>query len=54
MAAKSLCEELKRRKYYTDTANFSLKCKQCGKGLKGEKEAVGHAKLTGHGDFGEV
>uniref|UniRef100_V5EQE8 Ubiquitin thioesterase OTU n=1 Tax=Kalmanozyma brasiliensis (strain GHG001) TaxID=1365824 RepID=V5EQE8_KALBG len=53
-AAKELCKELKRRRYYTDTASFSLKCKQCGKGLTGEKEAVQHAKQTGHGDFGEV
>nr|CDI56637.1 cysteine protease [Melanopsichium pennsylvanicum 4]SNX87797.1 related to OTU1 \ len=53
-AAKELCAELKRKKYYTDTANFALKCKNCGKGLKGEKEAVEHAKSTGHGDFGEV
>ena len=37
-AAKELCRELKRRRYYTDTASFSLKCKQCGKGLTGEKE----------------
>lgn len=53
-AAKELVKELKRRRYYTDTANFSLKCKTCGKGLTGEKEAVEHAKSTGHGDFGEV
>lgn len=54
VAARRLCDELKRRRYYTDTANFSLRCKQCGTALKGEKEAVEHAKTTGHGDFGEV
>ena len=53
-AAKQLCTDLKQRKYYTDTANFALKCKTCGKGLTGEKQAVEHAKQTGHGDFGEV
>ncbi|GAC94272.1 cysteine protease [Pseudozyma hubeiensis SY62] len=53
-AAKQLCQELKRRKYYTDTASFSLKCKTCGTKLTGEKQAVQHAKETGHGDFGEV
>ncbi|SPO30474.1 related to OTU1  len=52
--AKELCEELKRRRYYTDTSSFSLKCKVCGTGLKGEKGALEHAKQTGHGDFGEV
>ncbi|TKY87541.1 hypothetical protein EX895_003555 [Sporisorium graminicola] len=53
-AAKEVCRELKRRRYYTDTASFSLKCKTCGTKLTGEKEAVQHAKQTGHGDFGEV
>ncbi|CBQ71351.1 conserved hypothetical protein [Sporisorium reilianum SRZ2] len=53
-AAKEVCRELKRRRYYTDTASFTLKCKTCGTKLTGEKEAVQHAKQTGHGDFGEV
>ncbi|KAN0064877.1 ubiquitin-specific protease otu1 [Thecaphora frezii] len=53
-AAKQLCDELKKRRYYTDTATFTLKCKVCGQGVQGEKEAVQHAKQTGHGDFGEV
>lgn len=53
-AAQELCKELKKRRYYTDTSNFSLKCKVCGMGLKGEREAVKHAAATGHGDFGEV
>ncbi|CDU24320.1 related to OTU1-deubiquitylation enzyme [Sporisorium scitamineum] len=53
-AAKQVCRELKRRRYYADTASFSLKCKTCGTNLTGEKEAVQHAKQTGHGDFGEV
>lgn len=53
-AARKLCEELKRRKYYTDTSSFTLKCGQCGERLRGEKEALGHARQTGHGEFGEV
>ncbi|SPO37617.1 related to OTU1  len=53
-AATKLCDELKKRRYYTDTATFTLCCKICGKGVKGEKEAVQHAKQTGHGDFGET
>lgn len=38
---------------FTDTANFSLRCLVCQQGLKGEKEAVEHAKATGHQNFGE-
>lgn len=51
--ALELCRELKRRKYFTDTKNFALKCNICGTGLKGEKAAVEHATKTGHSDFGE-
>ena len=38
---------------FTDTANFSLRCLVCQCGLKGQKEAVEHAKSTGHTNFGE-
>lgn len=38
---------------YTDMANFTLRCKDCHMGVKGEKEAVAHAKATGHANFGE-
>lgn len=44
---------LKQQHYYTDTAKFTLKCNNCGVALVGEKEAIKHAKATGHGDFGE-
>jgi ubiquitin thioesterase OTU1 len=30
-----------------------LRCLVCQTGLKGEKEAVEHAKATGHQNFGE-
>lgn len=53
-AAQSLVGELKAKRYYTDTSTFSLKCKTCGTKLTGQKEAIQHAKSTGHGDFGEV
>lgn len=36
-----------------DTANFTLRCGICQLGLKGEKEAVEHAKQTGHTSFRE-
>ncbi|PWW74937.1 OTU-domain-containing protein [Tuber magnatum] len=51
--ALELCRELKKRKYFTDTKNFSLKCNICKTGLRGEKAAVAHAESTGHMDFGE-
>ncbi|KFM28485.1 Ubiquitin thioesterase OTU1 [Auxenochlorella protothecoides] len=38
---------------FTDTAAFTLRCGVCGAGLRGEREAVGHAKATGHADFSE-
>lgn len=34
-----------------DIANFTLRCGVCQIGLKGEKEAVEHAKATGHTNF---
>lgn len=46
-AAQELAAGLKSRKYYTDTANFDLKCGVCGVGLKGEKGAREHAMQTG-------
>ncbi|KAH0609591.1 uncharacterized protein H6S33_013077 [Morchella sextelata] len=51
--ALELCRELRKRKYFTDTKNFAIKCNICGIGLKGEKSAVEHATKTGHSDFGE-
>ena len=38
---------------FTDTANFTLRCKDCQLPVKGEKEAIAHAKATGHANFGE-
>jgi ubiquitin thioesterase OTU1 len=38
---------------FTDTANFTLRCGVCQLPVKGEKEAVEHAKATGHQRFGE-
>lgn len=51
--AVQLVEKLKSRHYYTDTANFDLRCGVCGVGLKGEKGARDHAMQTGHVEFGE-
>lgn len=52
-AAGQLREKLKEKRYYTDTARFTLKCGQCGVNLKGEKEATQHAMKSGHTDFRE-
>lgn len=44
------CHEARQ---FTDVANFTLRCGVCQIGLKGEKEAVMHAKETGHQNFVE-
>ncbi|KAL4067920.1 hypothetical protein J3A83DRAFT_4359781 [Scleroderma citrinum] len=52
-AAKKLSTILRERRAFTNIATFDLKCEQCGKGLKGEKDARAHAQETGHVRFGE-
>ena len=52
-AALRLCKELQSRHYFTDTAEFDVKCKVCGLRGNGEKWAMQHAQVTGHSDFGE-
>lgn len=52
--AKQLCKTLQGRHYYTDTHGFALKCNQCGETGNGQQWAVQHARLSGHGDFGEA
>ncbi|KIY67551.1 OTU-domain-containing protein [Cylindrobasidium torrendii FP15055 ss-10] len=53
VAGKKLADKLRERKAFTNTSTFDLKCEDCGKGLKGEKEARQHAESTGHVNFGE-
>ena len=48
-----LSVQVHEARQFTDTANFTLRCKDCQIGVKGEKEAVAHAKATGHANFGE-
>eukprot|EP01134_Creolimax_fragrantissima_P007856 CFRG7856T1 len=38
---------------FTDLAGFTLRCSYCRKGLVGQKDAVSHAKETGHQKFEE-
>ncbi|KIK49223.1 hypothetical protein CY34DRAFT_70078 [Suillus luteus UH-Slu-Lm8-n1] len=52
-ATKELATILRAKKAYTNTATFDIKCEDCGKGLKGEKDARMHAQETGHVRFGE-
>ncbi|TFY82372.1 hypothetical protein EWM64_g1646 [Hericium alpestre] len=52
-ALKQLATKLREKRAFTNPATFDLKCEICGKGLKGEKEARGHATETGHAKFGE-
>ncbi|KIJ69014.1 hypothetical protein HYDPIDRAFT_172511 [Hydnomerulius pinastri MD-312] len=52
-AAKKLATILRERRAFTNMATFDLKCEQCGKGLRGEKDARAHAQETGHVRFGE-
>ena len=51
--ARALVAEAHAARQFTDVANFALRCLVCQTGLKGEKEAVEHAKATGHQNFGE-
>lgn len=52
-AASELVAKLKEKKYFTDTKKFTLKCTICGAAMVGESDARGHARRTGHSDFGE-
>jgi len=44
---QEVAEDANRRGLYTDMAHFTLRCLVCQQGLKGQKEAVEHAKLKG-------
>eukprot|EP01062_Namystynia_karyoxenos_P065778 TRINITY_DN596_c1_g1_i2.p1 TRINITY_DN596_c1_g1~~TRINITY_DN596_c1_g1_i2.p1 ORF type:complete len:367 (+),score=81.49 TRINITY_DN596_c1_g1_i2:72-1103(+) len=52
-AATALTAKAHEKRQFTDTANFTLRCLVCQQGVRGEKEAVVHAKETGHQSFGE-
>ncbi|XP_072954354.1 OVARIAN TUMOR DOMAIN-containing deubiquitinating enzyme 2 [Typha angustifolia] len=51
--ALNLVRDAQRRRSYTDTANFSLRCGVCQIGLIGQQEAIAHAQATGHVNFQE-
>ncbi|GAB4820059.1 hypothetical protein N2152v2_007105 [Parachlorella kessleri] len=52
-AAAQLVAKAHEMRQFTDTAHFTLRCGICQLGFKGEKEAVAHAKETGHTNFSE-
>lgn len=45
---------LQAARQYTDTANFKIRCGNCGTQLVSEKEAMNHAESTGHTNFQEI
>ncbi|KAF7965264.1 hypothetical protein HWV62_44715, partial [Athelia sp. TMB] len=53
VAGQRLADILRKKKAFTNTATFDLKCEDCGQGLVGEKGARAHASETGHIRFGE-
>lgn len=50
---QEIAQRLHDTRSYTDTATFKLKCMQCGTRLQGERQALAHAKSTGHSEFNE-
>ncbi|XP_062077736.1 OVARIAN TUMOR DOMAIN-containing deubiquitinating enzyme 2 [Humulus lupulus] len=51
--ALNFVKEQQRKRSFTDTSNFTLRCGVCQIGVKGQKEAVEHARATGHANFQE-
>ncbi|CAN6457604.1 unnamed protein product [Victoria cruziana] len=51
--ALNLVKEAQRKRNYTDTSNFTLRCGVCQIGIVGQKEAIEHAQATGHVNFQE-
>lgn len=50
---RKLAQDLHDSRQYTDTASFTLVCKQCNTKLTGERQALEHANTTGHTQFDE-
>lgn len=51
---KELALDRRKKRQFTNLRSGSLLCKQCDCVFTGQKEAVEHAKQTGHTNFGEV
>lgn len=52
-SALEVAAHLKRDRQFTDLGSFTLRCGVCAKGIKGQTEALAHAKETGHQNFQE-
>ncbi len=48
------CHSLAQARQFTDVSRFKLRCLVCQRALGGQVDAMNHAKLTGHSNFGEV
>ncbi|XP_078447362.1 OTU-like cysteine protease family protein [Wolffia australiana] len=53
MLSLKLIKDANRKRTYTDTSNFTLRCGVCQLGVIGQKEAIEHAQATGHQNFQE-
>jgi ubiquitin thioesterase OTU1 len=51
--ALRLCSDQHKKKAFTDTSNFTLRCAVCQVGFVGAVQAQEHAKTTGHQNFVE-
>ncbi|GAA0150565.1 cysteine protease [Lithospermum erythrorhizon] len=51
--ALNLAKDEQRKRSFTDTGSFTLRCGTCQIGVVGQKEAVEHAQATGHVNFEE-
>ncbi|XP_077243620.1 OTU-like cysteine protease family protein [Tasmannia lanceolata] len=49
----NLVKDAHRKRSFTDTASFTLRCGVCQIGVIGQKEAAEHAQATGHVNFQE-
>ena len=48
-----VCRQAHEARQFTDVGSFTLRCGVCQVGVRGQKEAVEHAKATGHSNFSE-
>jgi len=53
-AALKLAQVLKAARQYTDTANYKIRCGNCGAAFEGDKQVAEHANRTGHFNFQEI
>jgi ubiquitin thioesterase OTU1 len=52
--ARELAQRLQNLHYYTDTADFVIKCEICNWIGQGTREAAKHERETKHSRFGEM